>query len=192
MRIIVLTIFLLPRLTVIGQPLNDWLDKTDSISHLITESADKSAFEKIISKRTAHFKKDFTDTTFTLIRVTERYDTKTNEFEIFIHYVPEAYKESSIEEWTFLPVDSIKPRNYKLPLGCFIRDRHKRKVKRWEKRIDQMDLTKETYYIIESLFDRSTDTIKVSFQIPATGKRTLEASYGPFGKSRKPYLVTWD
>jgi hypothetical protein len=174
-----------------GQSLDKWYAKSDSIFRLISDSTDIVAFHEIVSRREDYVKKNLLDTTFNFIRVRELYDTKTNEFRVTFDYVADGDKDYLFEEWIFFPGDSIKPNNYQLPLGCIVRNWHKYKINRWKKRIDHMNETKETYYVIDSLFDKSANSIKISFQIPVTGKRGLDASYGPYGKNRKPYLGRW-
>jgi hypothetical protein len=192
MRTIALVVLFISSLDLSGQSLDNWYAKSDSIFHSISDSTDIVVFNGIVNRRHDYFKKNFLDTTFNLIRVRELFDTKTNEFKVIFDYVDDGDKDYLFEQWTFLPVESIRPDNYQLGLGCLVRNRDKYKVNRWKRRIDRMEETKETYYIIDSLFDKFANTIKVSFQIPVTGKRSLSAWYGPFRRSRRPYLRTWE
>lgn len=85
----------------------------------------------------------------------------------------------------------IKPRNYIMYLSCLVKKREPQRVKRWERKISKMDPAIEPYYIVDTILDRRKGTMKISLRIPVSAKRKLDAFYGPFGKSRRPYLERW-
>jgi len=180
MKIIIL-ITLFPLYTY-GQSRTDWDVKTDSLIQLLTDPKDQFWFNEILRTRTnSGFSLDeLLDSSNQVIRLQEMVDTKTLMFHTNESY-PEEY-----ETWDYAPIDSIRPRNYYMFLGCLIKKHEPLKVKRWRRKIAKMDSTRETYYIIDTYIDKVANTLKISLRIPVIGKRTLKTFYGP--TKAKPYL----
>jgi hypothetical protein len=191
MKTIVLILMSLIPCCVAGQSITEWNNKTDSLIQTLPNVPNQFRFNEIVDNRKNYKLKAIFDTTFQVLRIQEMFDVHTNKFDQNIDYWDNADANVLSEEWAYKPIDSIRPRNYVMYLGCIFKKNQPRKVKRWKRKIEKMDPVRETYYIVDTILDKRTGMMKISLRIPVLGDRELEAFGGPFGKSRKPFLTGW-
>ena len=191
MKTIVLIVMSLIPCCVTGQSIIEWNNKTDSLIHTLPNVPNQFRFNEIVDNRKNYRLKSLFDTTFQVLRIQEMFDVNTNKFDQNIDYWDNADADVLTEDWTYKPVDSIRPRNYVMYLGCIVKKKEPQRVKRWKRKIGKMDPVRETYYIVDTILDKRSGTLKISLRVPVFSGRELETFYGPFGKTRKPHLTRW-
>ena len=191
MKTIVLILVSIVPIFATGQSITEWNIKTDSLIQTLPGGANQFRFNEIVDNRKSYRLKAMFDTTFQVLRIQEMFDIATNKFDQSIEYFDSENAGVLSQEWNFQSIDSIKPRNYIMYLGCIIKDREPRRVKKWKRRIDRMAPVLDSYYIVDTILDRRTRAMKISLRFPVSGKRDLNVFYGPFGKSKRPQLESW-
>ena len=199
----------------------DWQKNTDSKFKEIMNSGEKrvdsiavEAFRQIIIKRQKFKFKYRVDTTrANLILISELYNRKTKEFDFYESYYNStdnsniyriysfwngnwqnaSLRPSEIDNltWTYSLIDTIYPREYEFWGGCSPNFWKNYKIKRCERKLKRNGQIIEDYYIIDNWIDKNRNIVNISFRIPVSGERTLDASYGAIGNMKKPELKLW-
>jgi hypothetical protein len=191
MKTIILIIALIAPLHVAGQSITEWNMKIDSVIQTLANGGNQFRFNEIVDNRKNYRLKTIFDTTFQVLRIQETFDPNANKFDQNIEYLDNENADILNAEWNYESIDSIKPRNYVMYLGCIIKKREPQRVKRWKRKINKMDPAIELYYMVDTILDKRTGTMRISLRIPVSAPRELKTFYGPFGKSRRPHLESW-
>ncbi len=129
------------------------------------------------------------DTSVQVFRIKEVFDSRADRIQFDAdYYLTDETADNAAAEWRFASIDSVKPANYFMFLGCTIKKHTTHRVKRWEKKIARMPPVTDSIWMIDTILDKRSRTISVSLLFPGSGKRALEAYYGPLRKSRRPFL----
>ncbi|MBX2970527.1 MAG: hypothetical protein KF803_14245 [Cyclobacteriaceae bacterium] len=132
MKTIVLTLMSLISCCVAGQSITEWNNKTDSLIQTLPNVPNQFRFNEIVENRRNYKSKALFDTTFQVLRIQEMFDVNANKFDQSIDYLDIDETNVLSEKWTYKPIESIRPRNYVMFLGCIIKKEEPPKVKRWK------------------------------------------------------------